>query len=85
MHEDIIESVDRRELTDLLRELVRIPSINPPGSEDAVASVLDKRFRDLGFEVQSFPSHRGRANLLGLLKRARRPPPPLLLPNRARR
>ena len=36
---------------ELLRELIRIDTSNPPGNEGALAEFLRPRFEELGFEV----------------------------------
>jgi acetylornithine deacetylase/succinyl-diaminopimelate desuccinylase family protein len=66
MYRTVVESVNRCELIDFLSELVRIPSM--PGSEEAVAVIIEKKLRELGFNVQLLPSFKGRPNLLGTLE-----------------
>ena len=52
----------------LLTELVRTPSVNPPGNESDVAHLLQARFDRLGLETQIVASHPGRPNLIAKLR-----------------
>ncbi|BCW86443.1 acetylornithine deacetylase (plasmid) [Arthrobacter sp. NicSoilE8] len=49
----------------LLAELIRIPSINPPGGELPVARLLGRVWEDAGFEVEYDQFDDGRANVIG--------------------
>lgn len=49
---------------DLTRELVRINSVNPPGSEQACAEFLGRRLEDAGFRVERYELARGRMSLI---------------------
>ena len=43
----------REDLTALLQDLIRFPTLNPPGAEyRAICDYLDKRFKGHGFETQ---------------------------------
>jgi succinyl-diaminopimelate desuccinylase len=52
------------EPVDLLRELLRIRSINPPGDEAAVVAVLESYLSDAGLKTEILTSPGGRANLI---------------------
>ena len=49
---------------DLALELVRLDTINPPGREEAAASLLASRLSDAGFEVSSHEHAEGRPSLV---------------------
>ena len=54
---------------DLLAELIRINTSNPPGQEGALATFLAARFKPLGFEVDIFPTPEpGKAHFIARLK-----------------
>src|SRR3954468_1080045 len=54
---------------DLLAELIRVNTSNPPGQEGALAAFLAARFRPLGFEVEIFPTPEpGKAHFIARLK-----------------
>jgi len=50
-----------------LQELVRIPSVNPPGNEGPVAELMARKLSALGFHTQIVESAPGRANLVATL------------------
>lgn len=62
-----IESLDK-ELIELTREMIRIPSENPPGDEVAVSELVSEYMRSLGFNVELVEAKRNRVNTLGTLK-----------------
>ncbi len=72
----VLHRVERHfdELLDFARELVRIPSVNPPGScYLECADVIDVRLQEWGLQVQRLeaPGRPGRPNVLGDLIMAR--------------
>ncbi len=58
------EQIDRRALLALARDLVRIPTENPPGTERRAVLRLEPPLRALGFRTRRVLSPRGRWNLL---------------------
>ena len=62
--------IDRDLVVELTRELVRFPSVNPPGDEQEVAEFLGGRMSDLGLEVELQPFAPKRANVIGRLRGA---------------
>lgn len=61
-------SVDRDLVINLTQELIRFPSVNPPGNEQKVAEFLGGRMADLGLEVELQPIEENRANVIGRLR-----------------
>lgn len=54
---------------DLLSELIRIDTSNPPGSENKIAEFLASRLRPLGFEIQIVPTPApGKSHFIARLK-----------------
>lgn len=58
-------AIDRDLVIDLTRELVRIPSVNPPGNEQPAAEYLGRRMQELGMSVDIQQVEPGRANVIG--------------------
>jgi acetylornithine deacetylase/succinyl-diaminopimelate desuccinylase-like protein len=57
------------ETVELLRELIRIDTSNPPGNEAKVAEFLKARLAPLGFQVDIFPTPEpGKAHFIARLK-----------------
>ena len=54
----------RDEATELLRELVRLDTVNPPGNETRAAELLGAYFEDAGVESELFAKVPERANLV---------------------
>ncbi len=54
---------------DLLGEVIRVDTSNPPGNEDALAKLLQKKFRPLGFEIDIIQTPQaGKAHFIARLK-----------------
>lgn len=60
----IFELIDERDAVSFLQTLVGVNSVNPPGSEKAVAEVIEKRLAGSGLEFEVDEIEDGRANLL---------------------
>lgn len=58
----------RNELVELTREMVRIPSENPPGDETAISEFVGSKLKDLGLEVELLEAAPKRVNTLAVLK-----------------
>jgi acetylornithine deacetylase len=63
----LLYRIDRSELTELLTELVRHPSPNPPGSEESVARFLAASCSALGLRARVEEVAAGRPNVLAWL------------------
>jgi acetylornithine deacetylase/succinyl-diaminopimelate desuccinylase-like protein len=59
-----------RETTELLRDLVRLNTVNPPGNERPAQELLAGRLRDAGFEVDLLGNSEDRPNLVARLRGA---------------
>jgi len=65
--ESIMRYVDRERLVQLAREMVRIPSDNPPGNEGPHADFLVPYLRDEGFDADLREVWSGRPNVVARL------------------
>jgi len=63
----VIRHIHTDEIVEFLRELVRTPSINPPGDEQAVAEVIGERLRREGIEFTFQEVAPGRPNVIARL------------------
>ena len=67
MHSDderrLLDAIDETEIRDLLVELVRRPSPNPPGGEEETARYLAEACRDLGLSAELHEVAEGRPNV----------------------
>lgn len=68
----------RDEVTGLLRDLIRVDTVNPPGNETAAAELLRAYLEPFGLECRLFAREPGRANLVARLP-GRDPAAPRLL------
>jgi succinyl-diaminopimelate desuccinylase len=57
-------TAEEQQTVELLRELVRTNSYNPPGREDAVARIVAEHARAWGLRAELAPLAEGRSNLL---------------------
>ncbi len=55
-------------LVELTRDMIRIPSENPPGDERAISGLVSDRLEALGFDVESVEPEPMRVNTLGTMK-----------------
>ena len=75
--EQLLSYLDRDDLTQMVVDLVNIPS--PTGGEQGVAEYLATRFADIGLQVQLQEVETGRNNVIGTWPRLwRRPRPDVL-------
>jgi acetylornithine deacetylase/succinyl-diaminopimelate desuccinylase-like protein len=58
------EEMARVEPVELLRQLLRVRTVNPPGDEAAVAAVLEQYLAEAGLKTAILTSPGGRANLV---------------------
>ncbi|HEX2241056.1 MAG TPA: M20 family metallopeptidase [Actinomycetota bacterium] len=65
---DIAPLVNRDRVTEILRELVRIPSENPPGNELEVARLVQEYCEQAGLEVVVHEVERNRPNVIARLR-----------------
>jgi acetylornithine deacetylase/succinyl-diaminopimelate desuccinylase-like protein len=56
------------EAVELLGELLRINTVNPPGNEEPAQELLAGRLRDAGFECELLAAEPGRPNLIARLE-----------------
>lgn len=56
------------DLVELTREMIRIPSENPPGDERGVSELVSERLSSIGFEVELVEPEPRRVNTLGTLR-----------------
>lgn len=63
----VLAAIDREELIDLTRTLVRAPTVNPPGEEGALAELLAGRLRDERVGCYLLDHGSGRASLVARL------------------
>lgn len=66
---EFLDRVDslRGELVSLARQMVAIPSENPPGDERAISELVSRRLNALGFDVELVEAEPRRVNTLGTL------------------
>lgn len=66
------------EALDVLRQLIRIDTTNPPGNEEAAAQCIESYLKKEGISSELFLAAPGRANLLARIK-GRKPGEPIIL------
>lgn len=69
----------KEEVTNLLSDLIRINTTNPPGNEIQMVKLLARTLEKDGFECELFESAPGRGNLITRIKGENRKPSLLLL------
>ena len=66
--EKMLDSIDSAALVAFARDLVRIPSENPPGDENGVAMKILDRLKNLGLKTEIVEAEPGRPNLIASLE-----------------
>ena len=59
-----ISATAMREVVELTRELIRIPSMNPPGGEDQIADFVQGILEDAGIDSARIPLEEGRSSVV---------------------
>lgn len=67
------------EAAEMLSDLIRINTVNPPGNESAACAYLKPRYDELGLETVVVESAPGRGSIIGRLRAKDPEGPPLLL------
>jgi succinyl-diaminopimelate desuccinylase len=63
----VLAALDPRLVVEYTRELVRRPSVNPPGNYSDVAPWVESQMRAIGLEVVTLEGQPGRTNVVGKL------------------
>jgi len=59
--------IDEKEAIDLTRQLIKIPSENPPGNEREIAEYLSQKLTELGLKVLKYDFKPNRPNIIGYI------------------
>ncbi|MCX8153520.1 MAG: M20/M25/M40 family metallo-hydrolase [Candidatus Bathyarchaeota archaeon] len=78
MHAQLLKEIEE-EITDLLSNLIRINTTNPPGNESTAAKYISKQFKRDGFKCELLESAPKRGNIVTRLKGTGEKPSLLLL------
>jgi acetylornithine deacetylase/succinyl-diaminopimelate desuccinylase family protein len=62
-----LESVDASKVIRLTRDLIRVSSENPPGSEKAISMFIAEELRSIGLSTTVYDFKPGRPNVVGIL------------------
>ncbi len=68
MISEVFKRIDRNEAEELVVQLVRIPSENPPGEEEEIAEFISEKLRDVGLNVEKQYCEPKRPNIVAHLK-----------------
>jgi len=72
----IIDAVEKKspEIVGFTRDLIKVPSINPPGLERECAKIIFEKMKEAGLEVSFVEAVKGRPNVVGVLSGSHRSP-----------
>lgn len=65
---DTMPRIDRDLVVELTRDLIRLPTVNPPGNELPAAQYLARRMEEFGLEVEVQQIEENRANVIGRIR-----------------
>src|SRR3990170_80685 len=63
-----LDTIDAADVVEMARQLIRRPSVNPPGDYAAVAAYVMDVFKEMGLAIRVVEGARGRPNIVGLLQ-----------------
>ncbi len=72
MESRFLKHVDRDEIVEIVRELVRHETVNPPGNEYLCKEIVTRCMERLGMEVSYYEKEPGRTNVVGRIGRGAR-------------
>jgi len=64
---DILRRIDTNKVIDLTRELIRIPSENPPGNENEISEFIKEQLTKIGFSTKIHEFSKGRPSVIGIV------------------
>lgn len=64
----VLDHISKEEVIELLRELVRTPSVNPPGEEKEISELVFHKLGSIGMEVQTISAEPDRPNVIATLR-----------------
>jgi acetylornithine deacetylase/succinyl-diaminopimelate desuccinylase family protein len=64
----LADYVDGDSVKNLLRDMIREASVNPPGAESGCANVVAEKLRGLGVDVELVEKEKGRTNVVARIK-----------------
>ena len=71
---DLADYVDDGSVRELLRDMIREVSVNPPGGERGCAAIVADKLRGLGLDVDLVEKEEGRTNVVACLRGTRGSP-----------
>jgi acetylornithine deacetylase/succinyl-diaminopimelate desuccinylase family protein len=69
MESNFFKHVDRDEIVEIVSELVRQDTVNPPGNEHLCKEIVSRCMRGLGMEISYYEKEPGRTNVVGRIGR----------------
>ena len=64
----VLDKIDAADVVEMARQLIRRPSVNPPGDYAAVAAYVMDVFKEMGLAIRVVEGEPGRPNIVGLLR-----------------
>jgi acetylornithine deacetylase/succinyl-diaminopimelate desuccinylase family protein len=74
----LANSPDKNEIVNVLQELIRFKTVNPPGNESECAGYVVDYLRDAGATVATFEPEKGRTSVVATIRGSERSPSLLL-------
>ena len=66
--QEVLSKIDEREVIELTKQIIRIPSTNPPGKQQDISDFLAGQLRDLGLRVSTPTKEVEKPNVIGTVK-----------------
>lgn len=65
--EEVVRKIDNGSVLEFTRELVRIPTVNPPGDYSGISRLMEGRMRQAGLRTVVMEGQPGKPNVFGLM------------------
>jgi succinyl-diaminopimelate desuccinylase len=65
--QEVAPRIENDAIVQYTRELVRIPTVNPPGEYGAISGLIERRMRESGLQTVVMEGRPGKPNVFGLM------------------
>jgi acetylornithine deacetylase len=63
----VLSKINEKDLVNCARQLITIPSTNPPGEQEEISKFLASQLKDIGFKVSTPTKVPGKPNVIGTI------------------
>jgi len=68
LKQTVLSKITEKDVVTLAKQLISVPSVNPPGKLEEISSFLSCQLRDMGFKVKTVSKEAGKPNVIATTK-----------------